>query len=352
MISEQPGTPEITHPAPPEIIGETVPETLVAEQPVLSAASREQPVLVTGAAGFVGGHVCRELCTQGWRVRALVRNPARTTPRLLGLPLDVVVGDVRDRETLTAALRDAAAVVHLAAIAVEQPGESYDEVNAGATALLVDAAAEAGVTRVVYMSQNGASSASPNRFLRSKGIAEDHVRSSDRTWTVFRPSVIFGAYDTLASTLARLVRLCPRVVALPGAGTARFQPVSADDVARAVGIALDKPETVGGVYPIGGPATLTLEQMAERVLLAMEEERTLLNVPVAMLRPVVALTERVLPRPPVTTELLELLDADNIVEGTALTDVFGIVPTPFAPEELRYLKAVTRRDALQSLFCR
>jgi uncharacterized protein YbjT (DUF2867 family) len=123
-----------------------------------------------------------------------------------------------------------------------------------------------------------------------------------------------------------------------------------DDVARAVCIALERSETIGGAYPLGGPAALTLRQMLERVLLAMEEQRIIVGVPVSVLYPVVALAQRVLPNPPVTTSLLDLLSVDNTVPDSALMSVFGITPTPFAPEEIRYLKAITFADAVRSMF--
>jgi len=84
----------------------------------------------------------------------------------------------------------------------------------------------------------------------------------------------------------------------------------------------------------------------------MDAKRVLLPVPTALLRPLIALAQRLLPNPPVTTDLLDLLAVDNVVEGNALRDAFGIVPTPFAPEELVYLGDITARDALRSLLGR
>jgi NADH dehydrogenase len=161
--------------------------------------------------------------------------------------------------------------------------------------------------------------------------------------------VIFGPEDEFVNVLARLVRLTPVLYPLPGGGTARFQPIAVDDVARAIGIALERPDTVGGTYALGGPAALTLRQMVERVLLAMDEERTFVSVPIAVLYPLVALAERVLPNPPVTTSLLDLLNVDNTVPDPALKGVFGIEPTPFAPEEISYVKQITFADALRAM---
>jgi hypothetical protein len=111
-------------------------------------------------------------------------------------------------------------------------------------------------------------------------------------------------------------------------------------------------DTARRAYALGGPAQLTLRHMVERILLAMGTKRLLFPLPTALLRPVIALVQRVLPNPPVTTELLDLLSVDNVVPGNALREAFGIMPTPFAPEELRYLEDITARDALRSLLGR
>lgn len=310
---------------------------------------RAAPVLVTGASGLVGTHVCRALAAAGRRVRALVRDRAKAAARLGGLPAELVTGDIRDPASLRAATTGASAIVHLAAIAVERAGERYEDVNAAATGSLLDAAREARVERFVHMSQNGADSRSPYRFLRSKGVAEDRVRASDRAWTVLRPSVIVGPEDEFVNVLARLVRLSPVVYPLPGGGRARFQPVMVDDVAAAVARALEQPATIRQALALGGPEPLTLREMVERILRAMGAHRILVGVPVSLLRPVIAVAQHLLPHPPVTTSLLDLLAVDNTTPENAMSAVFGIAPTPFTPEHLRYLRDITAGDAIRSL---
>ena len=330
--------------------GSEGPATAVAEQPQPLSADKKKPVLVTGAAGLVGIHTCRELSKNGWQVRALVRDPARAAMALGQLPVEFRVGDVRDATSLRNSLNGCGAVVHLAAIAIEKKGESYSDTNTAATERLISAARAESVQRMIFMSQNGADSQSPYPFLHSKGVAQNSVKTSGLRWTILRPSVIFGPEDQFVNVLGRLIKLTPKIFPLPGGGTARFQPIAVDDVARVVRLSLEKKDTVNQVYELGGAVPLTLRQMTERILSAMGATRRLIPVPVSLLRPLVALAQRVLPNPPVTSSLLDLLALDNTVTHNALTEHFKIVPVPFAADELQYLRRITAKNALKSLF--
>jgi uncharacterized protein YbjT (DUF2867 family) len=324
--------------------------TAVAEQPDAVRTLKSKPVLVSGAAGLVGRHTCEELTKAGWRVRAFVRNPAKAAMRLAHLPVELQVGDVRDRESVNKAMAGCGSVVHLAAVAIERKGQSYEDVNTAGTNALLDAARAAGADRFIYMSQNGADSSSPYSFLRSKGLGQDAVASAGLSHTILRPSVIFGPEDEFVNVLARLVRLSPVIYPLPDGGRAMFQPIAVRDIAKTVRISLEKQATRRGTYSLGGPTPLSLREMTERILAALGVRRKIVSVPVRTLRPLIALAAKTLPNPPVTTALLDLLSLDNTVPDNALVPVFGVTPTPFAPDELQYLRRITASDAFGSLF--
>lgn len=326
--------------------------TAIAEQPDPVKSLRFKPVLVTGAAGLVGRHTCEELTKAGWKVRALVRSPAKAAMRLAHMPVELQVGDVRNPEAVSKAMAGCGSVVHLAAVAIERKGQGYADTNTDATTVLIDASRAAGIDRFIYMSQNGADSSSPHDFLRSKGLAQDAVVASGLSHTVLKPSVIFGPEDEFVNVLAGLVRLSPLIFPLPDGGRARFQPIAVRDVAKAVRISLERQATRRGIYSIAGPAPLSLREMTERILSAMGVTRRIVSVPVGALRPLIAAAAKALPNPPVTTSLLALLSLDNTVEMNAITEVFGITPTPFAPDELQYLRRITASSALRSLFKR
>jgi NADH dehydrogenase len=279
-----------------------------------------------------------------------VRDPVRAAARLADTTAELFTGDVRDPDSLNTALSGSAAVVHLAAIAIERGKDTYESVNTEATARIIDAARTAEARRIIFTSQNGASWSAPSRFLRSKGKAEELVKDSGLDWTVLRPSVIFGPEDEFVNVLARVVRLSPVILPLPDGGQARFQPIAVADVAGVIASSLERRDTVRKVYALGGPTPLSLREIAERILLAMRAKRTIVAIPRSALRPLLAILQWVLPRPPVTTGLLDLLGQDNVIADNALTRVFHIEPTPFAPEELHYLRRITVRDALGSLF--
>src|SRR5438067_10875248 len=132
--------------------GSEGPATAVAEQPKPLSADKKKPVLVTGASGLVGTHTCRELCKNGWQVRALIRDPAKAAMALGQLPVEFRVGDVRDATALRSSLSGCGAAIHLAAIAIEKKTEKYADTNTAATERLVSAARAEGGEGGMFMS--------------------------------------------------------------------------------------------------------------------------------------------------------------------------------------------------------
>jgi uncharacterized protein YbjT (DUF2867 family) len=309
-------------------------------------------ILVTGASGYVGNNLVRRLIQAEKPVRAMVHSRAKAEARLADVRdrVEIVAGDVTRRDTLAPALDGVDAVVHLVAVAIEKGAQTYERVIIQGTINIVDAAKAAGVGRFINMSQYGADSSAPFRFLASKGKAQDYVAASGLEWTALRPSVIWGPQDEFANVQARLIKLTPLLFPVVGNGQAKFQPVWVGDVVEAILRCLDDPGTVGKEYELGGPEVLTYEEIVRRVLRALHARRLTVKVPVPVLRPAVKLMEFALPNPPVTTGLLDMLKVDNVIEHNALTEVFGITPRPFTPENLGYMRQFSAVGSLKRLF--
>jgi uncharacterized protein YbjT (DUF2867 family) len=310
-------------------------------------------ILVTGGAGFVGSNTVQRLVEMGKPVRVMVRSVSKAQKQLAGIAdrIEIVSGDVTDRQSLPPLMQDVTTVVHLVAIALEKGEQTYERVNHEGTVNVVDAANQAGVNRFINMSQNGADSSLPYRFLKSKGMAQEYVAQQAPNWTALRPSSIFGPQDEFFNAIARLAKLTPLVYPLIGGGTAEFQPVSVNDVAEAIVRSIDDDSTIGRELGLGGPEQLTLGEIERRILKTMNMRRLLFPAPVWLLRAPVFVMERTLPGTPVTSSLLDLLSVPNIVPDNALVNHFRMEPIPFRGEHIAYLKdntlAVSARKILK-----
>ncbi len=292
-------------------------------------------ILVTGGAGYIGSHLVRRLAAAGEPVRALVRDRARVERegRLPGPEVEIVVRDVRSPAGLTQAMQGVRIVIHTVAIAIEKAGQQYEVTNFQGTVNVVTAAKSAGVRRFIHLSQLGADPDLPYRFLASKGRAQAYVAASGLDWTTFRPSVVWGPEDEFANTFARLVPFTPVIFPIVGDETSRFEPVWVEDLVTSVVKVLGDSSTFSREYELGGPEVLTLETIERLTLQAVGARRRFVRFPLPMIRLVVALMELILPSPPVTRSLLELLAVPNVTERNSLAR-FVPQPRAFIPENI------------------
>ncbi|HEX6127796.1 MAG TPA: NAD(P)H-binding protein, partial [Candidatus Limnocylindria bacterium] len=255
-------------------------------------------VAVVGATGFVGRHVVPYLAERGHRVRAI----SRDGERLPGWG-DAVTGhaaDVESGQGLADALRGAEGMVHLVAIPREHGGRTFEEVNVRGVRRALAAARQAGVRRVVHLSVLGAAEDPKLRYLHSKWRGEQLVRDSGMEWVILRPSLLFGEGDGFFNLVkVTLTWWSPGIVAIPGDGSTRFQPLSVQDLALAVERSLVEPDRAGEVYELGGPEYLSYRQVVERVMKVTGKRRLKLNMPIPLISALTAVTDRVLPIFPV-----------------------------------------------------
>jgi uncharacterized protein YbjT (DUF2867 family) len=309
-------------------------------------------ILVTGGSGYVGSHTVKRLVGQGRPVRVLVHNRARAEQegRLKGLAVEWVEGDVTRPETLAPAVQGTTAIIHTVAIAIEKGDRTYEKIIYQGTVNLVEAAKAAGVNRFLNMCQLGASADLPYRFLAAKGKAQDYVARSGLDWTAFRPSVIWGPEDEFANTFARLVPISPLIYPIVGDGQAKFQPIWVEDVVSAVVASLDDPTTIGQEFELGGPEVLTLEEIERRTLKAIGARRLFIRTPLPLMRLIVTLMEKLLPAPPVTRSLLELLAVANVTTNNAIHR-FVPAPRPFTVENAApYMKQFRLGQTISQFF--
>jgi NADH dehydrogenase len=289
---------------------------------------------VVGATGFVGSHLVPYLLESGHTVIAISRDGRRLPG--WGDGVEARAANVT-RDDLEAALAGADAVVHLAAIPRETGGRRFVEVNVRGTQRVVEAAERIGVTRFVHLSVLGVADDPKLAYLHSKWRGEEAVRASSLEWVVLRPSLMFGAGDGFFNLVKTTLRWwSPGIVAIPGRGDARFQPLSVDDLAPAVETSLTDADRARLVYEIGGPDWLTYGQIVDAVMAATGMRRLKLGIPIPLISALTAVTDRILPIFPVSHDQISSLQRPNWTDLDAFERAFGVKPRPL---DLSYLGA-------------
>lgn len=292
-------------------------------------------ILVTGANGFVGGHLVPALLGAGHRVVALVRSERAAETVHSRLPLadradvELRTGDVTRAATLHQVVEGVDAVVHLAAIPRDYSrGAELRLVNTEGTRSIIAAMDRSGVRRLIHMGAMGVADDPSLHYASSKARAEALVAQSGLDWTILKPSLQFGPGDGFFNIIAGLVRWSPGLVPVPGDGSSRFQPIHAGDVARVVVGSLADQTTVGATLELGGRRYWTYREITREVLRALGKRRAIVPMPVALIRLVAGGAELVHLPFPVATDQLRQLRLDNIGPLDVIQSRFGFDPRP------------------------
>jgi uncharacterized protein YbjT (DUF2867 family) len=291
-------------------------------------------ILVTGASGFVGGHVVHALRAAQKDVRALVRD-RRKGRRLEAWGATLVDGDMTDAGSLRRAVEGCDTVVHLVAIRQGRE-EKFRHVMVDGTRNLLAAAREAGVRRFVHMSALGTSEATKNLvpYYGAKWDCEQLVEESGIPYVIFRPSFVFAHDGGILPTFAKLARFAP-VTPVIGTGRQRIQPIWADDVAEYFSRAVDLDAATARTFELGGPDVVSWNEFWDRLKRVRRIRRPSVHVPVSLMRLNALVTERLPGDIPLTNDLLTMLEhGDNVVTDPTAVETFAIPLVPL-DEQLR-----------------
>ena len=321
-------------------------------------------ILVTGGTGFVGREVVRQLTTAGHQVRILVRNPDKA--RLLFKPglCEFAAGDILDPDTLQPAMQGIKAVIHLVGIIRETGHATFEQVHVEGTRNVIEAARTAGVGRFLHMSAIGTRPYAPSRYHQTKWQAEELVRNSGLTWTLFRPSVIYGPHDLFTVPLAALTRFPLNFLTLfafpcPNDGETILQPVPVGDVARCFCRALSNPSSSGKIYDLGGqpltlcgmmasiarargcnpvivPTSLPASLFLSPLLLLKGYRPLIVPLPSLLVQAVSWALEIFSPFPLINRDQALMIEEDQHADTRAAVEDLGFVPAEFT-ESLGYL---------------
>lgn len=314
-----------------------------------------QGVFVTGATGFVGRSVVRELLAKGLRPVCLVRAAEKLRAQHREVDPErftLIVGGLSDRGALREASEQSQAAIHLVGIIIARPlrGQTFAAIHTRGTVNVVDAVQRAGIRRYAHMSALGARAGAASAYHRTKWAAEEYVRRSGLDWTIFRPSLIHGAEGEFMQLMKRFMcGLVPPVIPYFGSGQAKVQPVSVKDVAACFVRSLVVPETVGKVIPLGGPRAYSwveLYNVCRALMPGAKHWKPIVSQPVAFAKfgailgqPIMALAETIVPSLGVfrfDAGQVAMSQEDSTCDHTIAERSFGIKMRSFEDELASY----------------
>lgn len=308
------------------------------------------PVAVTGATGFIGGAICKNLVAAGYQVRALVRNSA-STAKLEQCGVELCNGSLEDIASLDRLVADAAAVIHCAGAVRGATLEAFERINVTGSMHLLDRLhAQVNPPAILVLSSLAAREPQLSFYAASKFKLETLLqqRAGNLRWLALRPPAVYGPGDRELLPLFRL--MAKGVAPLPGSPDARFSMVFVEDLAAAVLAWLETDQSCRGVFSIddGRPGgynwhdvTATVAGLCRRRVRLLPVPLGLFNLPARLNR----LGGQLFGYAPMLTpeKLNELRHPNWVCDSEALTAALGWQPKIQLEEGLRRTPGWCRR---------
>ena len=288
----------------------------------------------------------RELLERGHEVRCLIHTPGRE--RIFPhRDVEVQYGSISDPTALRNAFYDAESVIHLVGVIRPTRRSSFDAVHREGTANVLAAAKQAGASHFLYVSVIGAANDQTYPYLYTKWLGEQEVVKSGIHFTIFRPSMLFGEGDEFLNALAGMIRLFP-IVPVIGSGKNRLHPLAADDLARCIAMTLGREDLKGRTIDLGGTERFSYNELVTEVAKAMGKRRLRFHLPVWLMRAVAAVSQGLMPRPPITTDQIKMLGIRSVAEMGEVERIFGFTPQSLEGN-IDFVNSVGRADGIQML---
>jgi nucleoside-diphosphate-sugar epimerase len=294
-----------------------------AEATKLRDEIEQRPIVaLTGATGFIGQHLLRELSARGYRIRVLLRRPT-------ALPVEcasALIGDLGKPQNMAAALAGIGAVIHTAGLAHAMSGRPEDDyrlLNTEATIALARAAERAGVRRFVFLSsiraQTGPAAQSvlteemepqpTDAYGRSKLASERGLETTGLDWVALRLVLVYG--PGAKGNMAELVRLARSPYPLPLAGLrARRSLLALDNLVEAIDTVLRAPGPLRRPLIVGDREPLTVGEMIAAMRHGLGRRAGLLPAPSPLLKALFGMTGR--------AEMYQRLSGSLVADPSAL----------------------------------
>jgi uncharacterized protein YbjT (DUF2867 family) len=287
-------------------------------------------ILLLGATGCLGTQVLRRLLTMRLPVRIITRGQAdwqsSFADRFKSHGVEVRYADFTQTERLAQAVEGCDAVINtIGALRCKNPSD-INRINFEITKDLIEVSRQCNVPRFIQIGCLGATEHGSNPYFQAKWRADEAVKASQASWTILRPSFMFGEkfeFKEIVDPIARFKLFLP----VFGSGVNHIAPVAVENVAECVLLSLHDRSTVGQVYELTGPDSFTMTQLLETLRKHAGLSGGTMNIPLDSTLKAGSFLARGLPATIFNMDLVHMLTSESASTRNDLTDKFGIKGT-------------------------
>jgi nucleoside-diphosphate-sugar epimerase len=284
-------------------------------------------ILITGGTGAMGSVLVAKLSALGYKLRVLTLPGDKNARKLQDAGVDVRFGTIANAADCRGLCDNVTTVIHLAAIIITNDESLYTSVNAGGTRNIVADALAARVSHFIHVSSASVLYPKVTPYSVSKRLAENFVRESGLSWTIVRPTLVYGKkggqeFDMYLDYLRRFP-----IVPFIGSGTSLKRPVFVDDIVDGLVNLSCLPHGKNRVYNFGGPESISIKDFSRLCLTLLGHgSRPIVHVPVWICLALAVVLKRMMKNPPLKWSVIAGITQDaDLDPAEAIRDI-GYAP--------------------------
>ena len=208
-------------------------------------------ISVFGGSGFLGSKLIKSLEDKAVKIRLFTRNKLKVKFLKPSPKLEII--EINNKVNLEEVLDGSDIIIDLIGILHESKKSSFDEIHAKRLKKIAKIASSSSVKRFIHVGALGSSINAPSKYLQSKAKGEKYIKKEcvNCSWTILKPSIIFGKEDKFINLFYKMIKYLPVVLLI--SPYAKFQPIFVNDVVDIIIKSIDDKKTFNKSYDLGGP---------------------------------------------------------------------------------------------------
>lgn len=284
-------------------------------------------ISITGANGFIGKEFVKSLSKKNKKIRCLALEGEDTT-ELERYGVEIVYGDILDKEILVSLVSDSECVVHLAAIVTSNDIERMYKINVEGTRNIVEACRKNKIKHILFTSSIAAVANNLGPYGKSKIEAERIIRESGLDYTILRPTLVYGKKGQEFNELVNTIKKLP-VIPLIGGAKGKKNPVYVGDLAELIVRIVYSKNSINKIYEIGGAEEINFAELVSLISRELGIRRIKIYVPSFIGLATAAIFKKILKNPLITKDQVVAFCNDAVADMSSLRKDFDFKPITF-----------------------